>query len=524
MRKISPVIIYLTLLLTLIPLHSCIENDIPYARIQPNFISIAAEGQSKDATIDTIARTVTFYLPEEVNIADVHIENYAITAGASEVGDTLQHPLDLTTPKTVTLHMYQDYQWTLCAEQTIERYFTVAGQVGQSTIDVPGRRVVAYVTENADLTKLHVESIKLGPAGSVMTPDIDGQNVDFTNPINVDLQVYGETQHWTIYIEITEAKVSTVRADAWTNVAWVYGQAEAGRPVGVQYRLAGDTEWIDAPESWLTINGGSFYARLIHLSANTEYEARTVSGEDYGEIVSFTTGDTRQLPNSNFDSWWLDGKIWDPWAQDGEKFWDTGNKGATTLGPSNTVPTEDTPTGTGKAAMLQTKFVGIGALGKLAAGNIFVGDYVRTDGTNGILSFGRQFKLRPTKLRGYMKYKTAPISSVTAGFEDLKGRPDTCIIWVSLIDSPEPFEIRTNPKNRHLFDENASIVVAYGKYEYSKTIDGYIPFEITLDYRATDRVPRYILVTASASKYGDYFTGGDGSILYLDDLELLYDY
>lgn len=32
----------------------------------------------------------------------------------------------------------------------------------------------------------------------------------------------------------------------------------------------------------------------------------------------------------------------------------------------------------------------------------------------------------------------------------------------------------------------------------------------------------YIIIVASSSKYGDYFTGGDGSIMYLDDLELVY--
>ena len=67
-------------------------------------------------------------------------------------------------------------------------------------------------------------------------------------------------------------------------------------------------------------------------------------------------------------------------------------------------------------------------------------------------------------------------------------------------------------------------MVAYGKIEYGETISQYIPFEFELDYRSTSRIPKYILITASASKYGDYFTGGAGSVLYLDDLELLYDY
>lgn len=85
-------------------------------------------------------------------------------------------------------------------------------------------------------------------------------------------------------------------------------------------------------------------------------------------------------------------------------------------------------------------------------------------------------------------------------------------------------QIRTNPKNRQLFDPDGNYVVAYGKVQFGETIPDYIPFEFKLDYKATDRVPKYILITASASKYGDYFTGGAGAVLYLDNLELVYDY
>lgn len=251
---------------------------------------------------------------------------------------------------------------------------------------------------------------------------------------------------------------------------------------------------------------------------------RAVSGDEYGMEIEFTTGVDLQVPDCDFDNWWLDGKVWCPWAQGGVRYWDTGNKGATTLGSSNTYPIEDTPTGTGMAASLETRFVGIGMIGKLAAGNIFVGEYVRTDGTNGILSFGRPFTERPTKLRGYMKYHSAPISSVTAGFENLRDRPDSCIVWTALIDADQPFEIRTNPNNRHLFDPEASDVIAYGKMECGYDVPEYQQFEFELQYKATDRVPKYILIVASASKYGDYFTGGNGSLLCIDDFELLYDY
>ena len=505
-------------------LTSCIKNDIPYARIQANLLEIEAEGQSAGAVIDTLTMTVNFYFPEQTDISAVKIASYRVAEGVTVPGDSLSMPIDMSTPATITLRLYQDYRWTLIANQTIERFFTVSNQIGTSTIDVPARRVVAYVSENLDLSSVLVESCKLGPEGWSESPSLQGQKVDFRNPVEVVVDYYGSPQVWTIYLEKTESAVTTVSADGWTNVAWVYGEGEAGADSGFQYRIKGETEWSDVPKEWISIEGGSFKGCLRHLSVMTTYEVRAYSGNDFGNIVDFTTGSNVQMPNENFDSWWLDGKIWNPWAEGGTQYWDTGNKGATTLGPSNSVPTEDTSSGTGYAAMLQTKFVGIGILGKLAAGNLFVGRYVRTDGTNGVLSMGRPFSERPVKMRGYLKYQTAPISSTTSGFEDLKGRPDTCIIWCALIDSAQPFEIRTNPKDRSLFDPQGDYVVGYGKIEYGENTGTYIPFEFDINYTSTSRVPTYILCTCSASKYGDYFTGGNGAVLYVDDLELIYDY
>ncbi len=46
------------------------------------------------------------------------------------------------------------------------------------------------------------------------------------------------------------------------------------------------------------------------------------------------------------------------------------------------------------------------------------------------------------------------------------------------------------------------------------------PFTIELEYRDKTRIPNYILIVATASKYGDYFTGGEGSKLWIDEFEL----
>lgn len=502
----------------------CIKNDIPYPRIQPNFVEFNAKGLLKSAEIDSAARMITLDFDETVDMHRVDVTSYRLSPGATLVATDLQKPIDLTKYFIATLHLYQDWDWVIQGRQTIERYFTVENQVGHTIIDVTGRRVVVSLSSKRFLKAVKVLTMKLGPEGSTATPNLAGETIDLTKPLEVTVETFGEKKVWTIIGEVTTSTVTTVSADAWTQVAWVYGTAIAGRDNGVEYRIKGAADWTRAPQQWVTHTGGSFCARLVNLNPLTEYEARAYSDKDLGATVQFTTGGVVQVPNTNLDQWNLAGRVWNPWAEGAQPFWDTGNKGAATMGESNTVPTDITSTGTGKAAMLQTKFIGIGMIGKLAAGNIFVGQYLRTEGTNGVLELGRPFTERPTRLRGYLKYNCATISHANAEMSYMKGRPDTCSVWVALIDSPQPFEVRTNPANRHLFDPKGKEVVAYGSFQSGQTIPEYIPFEVELNYVSTSRRPKYILITASASKYGDFFTGGEGSVLYIDDLELLYNY
>lgn len=525
LRNISKFIVAMVVAAMFPTLCGCIKNDIPYPRIQANFITLNAEGQTAGTAIDSIGRMVTLTFGEETDIYAVKITGYSLTPGSSLVDDIFTEPVDLSMPLHVTLRYYQDYVWTINGVQNIERYIDAESLVGQPVIDVPGRRVVLTFTNSTDLSAVRITRAKLANEGSTMVPDLsEGAVVDLSEPLPVAVTVFGHLQEWTIYGERSESDIRTAAADAWTRVAWITGIGEAGADNGIEYRLAGDSEWTRVPEADITHNGGTFVARICHLSPATAYEARAFSGEIYGAVLPFTTGNETQLPNSDFDSWWLDGKVWDPWPEGGTPYWGTGNPGATTLGASNTYPTDDTPSGSGWAACLETRFVGISVIGKIAAGNIFAGSYVRTEGTNGVLSFGRPFTERPTHLTGYYKYKGVPISHAPKDFNHLIGRPDTATIWVALIDGNEPVEIRTNPSNRKLFSPDDPNVIAYGQLKQSLEVPDYVPFDIELNYKSTSRVPTFILVTASASLYGDYFTGGAGSTLYLDDFLLGYDY
>lgn len=504
----------------------CIKNDLPYPKIQQNILSIAADGQLSAATIDTKALTAEIHLAENVNIKQVSFTDYTYTEGAESSLNLLEGTYNLSSPLKVNLSLYQSYEWTITATQSIERYFTIAGQIGETTIDPVGRRVVLSVPNNLEKESLEVTSIKLGPADvTTLTPAIEPGIYDFSEPVSVKVSYFDIEEDWTIYVDTTNAIVTTTQADAWAQVIWAYGAAPEGADNGFQYRKATSSQWIDVPAENVTHNAGAFYAYIPHLDTMTEYVVRAVSGENIGNEITVTTEFTLDLPNASFDDWWLkDDKIWCPWAQTGESFWDTGNTGAATLGQSNVVPSDNTPKGKGKSAMLETKFVGIAGVGKLAAGSIYSGSFKKVDGTNGILDYGRPWTARPVSLRGYYNYTTAPINYVSEETQHLLGVPDTCSIYVALADWTAPYEIRTNPKNRQLFDVNSPSIIAYGELRSGTSTGGWQEFEIPLQYRATNRRPSYIVISCAASRLGDFFTGGAGAVLYVDDFVLEYDY
>lgn len=517
---------YIGLLMIFI-LSGCIHNDLPYPTITQTITSLAVKGQSREAYIDSLSLKATVYLEEATDIQNVEFTQFTVSTDGEADINLLDGTYDLSKPLYVSISRFQTYIWEINAVQNIERFCMVEGEVGETVIDPAACRVIVYLPENADLKAVKVTEIKLGPEGiTTYEPALyNGVTLDLTHPLRIEVTAHERTEYWTIYAELVEQTIGTDNAEAWSKVIWAYGSCSAEKTGSFQYREDGTEEWMETEAAWITQSGGSFSGYIPHLKPLTKYEVRAKAGEEYGNILTVTTEDTMDLPDASFDQWWLkDGKIWCPWDEGGTPYWDTGNTGAATLGQSNVVPTEHTVTGQGKAAELYTKFVGIFGLGKLGAGSIYTGSFAKVDGTNGILDFGRQFNLRPTKLRGYYQYRTADIDYTNSEWTDLKGRPDTCHIYIALTDWTAPYEIRTNPNNRQLFNKDADYVLAYGELLYSGTMDDYEPFEIELEYRDYFTTPTYIQITCAASKYGDYFTGANGAVLYVDEFSLDYDY
>ena len=118
-------------------------------------------------------------------------------------------------------------------------------------------------------------------------------------------------------------------------------------------------------------------------------------------------------------------------------------------------------------------------------------------------------------------YKPVAIDQAKAPYTDMKGKTDIGQIQIMLTDWDEPFRISTADGDFVQVNTDKHII-GYGTMDLNETT-GYQEFTINVDYRDRTRTPKYIVIVASASKYGDYFTGGVGSTLYLDEFELVYD-
>lgn len=552
---------YLTRILGMLALTACIltscaiENDIPYPIIEASIESMTVEGQRgadqntfTAATINKSARTVTLYVNDGVDISHLQILSLKTTTGAELVVDdpnvcedyskfptsgfasldsiplSSNTHVNFSQPVTFTLRTYQDYQWKVTVNQIIQRDIEIDGMTDY-VIDTTTRTVIIYVDPETDRTNLNVKKLNLGGEYGRVSPDPTLQK-DYSKPstFNVSYSWEEYSYEWTVYVypDSGESSSSSTEAFAMTTRATVNGKIQSGKTPVVEYRKESETSWITVPSANVNVSSNTFSATLTGLSASTTYKYRINVDGSIGSEQSFTTATATPLENGSFDEWSSEaaanGTLWQPWST--SSFWDTGNRGATTIADSNSVPTSETCNGSGKAASLETKWVVM----KLASGNIFTGSYVRTDGTNGVLSFGREFKSFPSKLRINYKYTSATIDKIGEdALEYLKGRPDSCHIYIALTDWNQPLEIRTRPSERQLFDKNDSHVIAYAEYISGNSDSQYQQKDLVLNYRYTNRTPKYILIVASASKYGDYFTGGVGSKLLVDNFELIYD-
>lgn len=547
---------YLLLLTLTVCGMSCIKNDIPYPIEVLNIEGVSGDGFTV-ASIDAEKRIVTLTLDERTDIRNVEITQVKLTDQATPSRE-LTGIFDLRTPIYVTLSLYQDYEWTIRAEQHIERRFAVGGQVGSTVFDTENRTATAYVTKTADRSKVTVTELKLGAQGvtdySPTLAQLSGTS--FESVRFVDVTSHGITERWMLYVLPTDKTVELTGADAWSRVIWLYGEGIEGQPMGFRFRKQTGanqwTEWTEAKDvTTVNIRGGSFDA-CIPADPSSTYQVLAYCGDDtmQGSENLLTQGEP-QLENSGFEQWCTIKDIVYPFSDDQHKYWGTGNKGAAIASETLTDKDAPRPGSTGQySAALRSKFANIAGIGKFAAGNLFLGEYLRTEGTNGVITFGRSFTLRPRFLRIWYKYNQGIIDKVKGkpvGTEIQIGDPDNGHIYIALGTwTPDKYGWDAGPKgdlkDRQLvgtadspicidtrnvatfFDPNGPDVVAFGQEIITRTVGEWTEKTIEIVYKNNDThtVPTNVMIVCSASRYGDYFTGSTKSELWVDDFELIY--
>ena len=358
---------------------------------------------------------------------------------------------------------------------------------------------------------------------------------------NISISVDPSTKEYTytFYIKTTpdSAPLSAPTANAWAKLVYLTGQASSSEltpeNITFQYREKDAAEWTTVAA---TQDGEDYKATITSLQPNTTYESRMAyNDEQYSEITEFTTEDATELYNGNFDNWYQASGVWYAVAEanynNGNAFWDSGNKGASLMSKNPTSPEEGVVhTNGGKSAKLQSQFVGVGGfLGQFAAGNLYTGHFVKTISMSGAeIQFGSEFTARPTALHGWFQYTAGTVdyygSSTPSDALVQDGGTDMCAIYIALSDADEPYTVNTSEGNFVDYANDPNII-AYGELPITDcvTTSDWKEFTINLTYRDLTRKPKYIIVVASASKYGDYFTGSTGSLMYIDDFSLVYD-
>lgn len=354
----------------------------------------------------------------------------------------------------------------------------------------------------------------------------------------VKVEVDESTNTYTYTFEVprkSAISLVTRAANAWSTFAMLSASVTAktqsfdNAGLTMEWRVAGATDWNVIPYDALTIDAqDNVTTTLKGLTPNTSYEYRLryINGDAdvVCEPVAFTTEQQIALYNGGFENWWMDGKV--AYANEqGVSFWDTSNKGAASFGGSNTTETTDANyvhSGS-KAARLESKYIVI----KFAAASLYTGSFIELVGTKGAkLNWGVPFASRPTALKGYMQYEPASVNrtSTSAPAEaPASGEPDQCGMYCALLS--EALLVDNTDMSTFPDWENDSRVIAYGSLPLDQNVHSngaWKEVNIPLVYNNINKKPTHLLVVFSASKYGDYFHGGEGSVLYVDDFSLEY--
>lgn len=373
-----------------------------------------------------------------------------------------------------------------------------------------------------------------------------------TGSTNINITLDGSIKTYTYTIGVPVTATTTIvasGANAWSSFAYL--DAEIPSFVGIfdqsklafEYKTAVAPGWTKVEEEMTVVEKDKKFSTMISgLTPSTNYQYRIVydNGSEEGivsDIVDFTTEIQQSLPNGNFDDWYKSGKTWYAVSENdynvSGSFWDSSNPGTTTGAGAlvNKNPTQGNSTTVhtsgGQSAELKSQYASAFGIGKFAAASLYTGKFNSLVGTNGAkIDFGQEFVSRPTALHGWFHYTSGKIdyrgSNTPEGLGE-KGSDDLCSIYIAL--SKKQKQVDNTNTGTFLDLENDTDIIAYGRLADSEAVNTNGWKEFTLDFKYKTLEPLdtyYLIIVFSASKYGDYFTGSTNSVMYVDDLELVY--
>lgn len=374
--------------------------------------------------------------------------------------------------------------------------------------------------------------------------------------ISVSVDPTTHEYSYTFYVSTKPTTGATTTTGVWDNLVYLkaenltFGTGVSTEGIKFQYREAvssqsraseaDDEGWIDVKT---TEKDGIYTAFISGLTADTEYEYRLVNvdGVEIQGAKSIKTAEAptggeatqEQLQNAGFENWYKSGSVWYAATETdyngGNYMWDSSNPGSGNFGVNPTTQSTDVKYGGNSAAKLETQYAFI----KLAAASLYYGRFNDLVGINGAkIDFGQPFTSRPIAFKGWYQYKPVAIDYV-GGNQPAntvsKGDMDLCSIFIIL--SKGTYQV-DNTKTETLLTAqniwNNDQFIAYGELPVDQCVNTngeWKEFNIPLQYKESQfgEQPTHLIIVCSSSKYGDYFTGGKGSTLYVDDFSLVYE-
>ena len=575
-------------------LASCIKNDLPKPVVDLYIASLDVEGASGEIVLDRSSYTATIPLAEEINIeavqfksisfgADV-VTNVSYEADNSKIvvsKDLNNRIVNMSEPEYISLSYYQTYEWKIVATQTINRIWTVDGQIGATEWDIEGHRAIVKRRQDYSLAEVKTTDVRFGPRPTYDYPEVASMPTNFDNADKsqtITVSAHDRSTIWELVIVPTEVALDFDYVSAGANVIWIKAAAIDGATIKFAYRKRGSEEWLQVEEAWYASDSKNPYNRYEEgfvkavvrgLEPNAEYEVIGYADEKQSDVKIVKTAPLYQVPNSDMEQWAKftndqkllpsgeAGPCWYPFSSVQDMFWATGNPGGTSLGekynltypvyksanPDN-VPADST--GEVSAYMGSQNVLNM----KFAAGNLFVGHYGETLGTNATVFFGRPMaqNVKPVALRFKVKYSRGGINWITIGnkyqsaqtgteyhigskqTKVIGGEPDLAKVFLCLTDWSAPHCVNSADEKTFYDPRTAPGVLGVGYFDSNscpelvvEKTEVWHTMTLPIEYSNPEVIPSYLVLTFTCSGYGDYFTGSDSSWMFVDDIELLYD-